>query len=353
MSKSHIQLHPNAKSKHVDSKQNLKKLDKFAQKYSWLIIGVFAVSTVVSLGLVVNDIRGNVGQAALDIAGYNLWKTTYGLNSNSNDANWNLSGDGITNYNKYTLNQSLALAFDGSVIPEAVTNNNQNGTDTSTQTLPNVGGSTTVATRTIDATAPSISTNATSTTTSSSTVPAVGSSTSLTASTLNPNGPALSNPTPSTGTNTSTGTSETTTGATLASTGTSTVTNPTGTGGSTAIPLPIPGSGSGSNGIVASTVNTSNNSATTGTSTSTNTSTTQNNGTVNTSGTSVNPNLNLTAGATSATGVKTETVRTGGETNFIIFTAALISLFTGIYLLKNKFTKNSLAVHQGEKSGKS
>ena len=351
MSKSHIQIHPNAKSKHDNKSQNLKKLDKLAQKYSWLVIGVFAVSTVVVLGLVVNEIRGNVGQAALDLAGYNSWKTTYGLNASANDANHNLSGDGVTNYNKYTLSQNLSNVFDGSVILDTAQTSSGSTTSTSTSStsgaIPIVVGSGTVANKTLDASAPPISANST-TGSSKSTTPAAG--TSLTAANLNPNGPALSNPTPSTGSTAINGSSS---GKVATSTGGTTITNPSNNGASTAIPLPIPGSSS--SGIVAST--TSSSSASTNSSSGGTTgATTSTGGKVATSGTSAEANstsASKTSGISAVSGAKTVTVRSGGEINFIIFALGLISLFTGGYLLKNKFTKNLLAVHQGEKSGKS
>lgn len=347
MSKSHIQVHPNAKSKHLDQNknQNLKKLDKLAQKYSWLVIGVFAISTVVVLGLVVNEIRGNVGQAALDLTGYNSWKTTYGLNASANDANWNQSGDGITNYNKYTLNQSLNNVFDGSVIPTAVqTSSGSTSTSSTSSTsgsIPTVGGPTTVANRTLDASAPAISANAT--TSGSTTTPTVGSSNSLTPTNLNPNGPALSNPIPST----TTSTSGTISGRVASSSGGTTIANPSNNGGSTAIPLPIPGSSS--SGIVASNTGTTSvtNSSSTGTTAITNSNGTQIATSANTT------SLTKTSGVSVVQGTKTVTDRSGGEINFVIFAFGLISLFTGGYILKNKFTKNLLAVHQGEKSGKS
>jgi hypothetical protein len=125
-----IKLHPVAsKSPKSNSKTKAKKIEGYSKKYGWLIILVFAVSTFTVLGLVFSDVSSQInnritGRADDELAEYSRWKLQFGLRATDSDANWNLSGDGISNLNKFRANLDPRNVTDGSVILAQVANQN-------------------------------------------------------------------------------------------------------------------------------------------------------------------------------------------------------------------------------------
>ena len=343
MSNPKIHINPLAKSKHSHEhhKKTRNLLDQFAQKFSWVIILVFSISTFTALGLIFNEIKGNIGLAAQDLSAYNTWKIQYGLKASDNDSNWNKSGDGVSNYNKYLLGLNPNTTLDGSVIASIISGSSTSGS------MPEIVGSKDPIVDTLQAKGPNLVDNNSSTsgstgrsttsgTTSSGNIqPNIGGANSPTINNPNTQVPILSNPTPSSnGKITAPNTGSSSSGTTIVTPNT----------GSTTV---AGSSSSGTNTTANSQSNTTssaiNNSATTNTVKTSGTNASTSNSTAANTGTK-------TSGTTAALATKkTTTVRTGGEFNLILFLAGLASLASGVYILKNKFVKNSLAVHEGEK----
>ena len=349
MSTSKMHINPFAKTKndHENHKKTRNKLDKFAQKFSWVIVIVFSVSTFTALGLIFNEIKGNIGLAAQDLSAYNTWKVQYGLKDSDNDSNWNKSGDGVSNYNKYLLGLNLNTTLDGSVIMSNISTTSTSGS------MPEIVGSKDPIVDSLQAKGPNIvvgnssnpstsGSNAgrTTTTTSSGNIqPNIGGVNSPVVNNPNTQVPILSNPTPSSSGKISipnTGSSSSGTTIVTPNTWTTTVAGSSSSGTNTTPNSPANSPANTTSPAINNTA-TSNTVKTSGATASTADSTTAETG-VKTSGTT----------AVLAT-KKTTTVRTGGEFNLILFLAGLASLASGVYILKNKFVKNSLAVHEGEK----
>ncbi len=338
MSNHKIHINPLAKSKNEAShKTKLSKPSKFANQFSWVIVLVFSVSTFAALGLIFNEIKGNVGLAAQDLAGYSTWKTQYGFNSGDADTNWNKAGDGVSNYNKYLLGLNPNEVIDGSILVASTAKTDASTTFNKTTTNNLTGklaASTDPTSKSIEANGPSLAANTTTTANTGSgsgIKPNIAESTNPKSADPTNNVPILGNPTPSA------------TGQIVAS---NPNTIPDGT--KVAINDNTTTSAGAAKGTSASGGATANSISNTGT-----------NSTVKTSGNTVSTSTTTTeakpANTTAKTttkpvaGKNTVTVRTGGEFNMMLFLAGLASLISGAYILKTKFTKNSLVVQQGEK----
>jgi len=101
----------------VSSKQRQTLLKHLEKRYGWAIILVFAISTVLALGLIFKDVTQQIlpGFADDETQSYQSWIAGYEVSGQTGSLQ-NPSGDGISNIAKFRLGLDPTQAADGSVI---------------------------------------------------------------------------------------------------------------------------------------------------------------------------------------------------------------------------------------------